>query len=104
MREMVTYIPAMSFEKMQDYQSNEQESPGQRSHKVRRRLGIFVMFMGTASLVVTFLGWQVATITDASTEFALPFLGAIAGVFLAIMLAVVLLVFLNPWLEEEDWK
>ena len=94
----------MSFEKTQDYQFNQQESPSQRSHKVRRRLGIFVMFMGTASLVVTFLGWQVANITDASTEFALPFLGAIAGVFLAIMLAVVLLVFLNPWFEEEDWK
>ena len=94
----------MSFEKTQDHQCNQQESTSQRSYRVRRRLGIFVMFMGTASLVVTFLGWQVANITDASTEFALPFLGAIAGVFLAIMLAVVLLVFLNPWLEEEDWK
>ena len=94
----------MGFEKTQGHQFNQQESPSQRSHRGRRRLGIFVMFMGTASLVVTFLGWQVATITDASTEFALPFLGAIAGVFLAIMLAVVLLVFLNPWLEEEDWK
>ena len=94
----------MSFEKMKDFQSNEQESPGQRSYRTRRRLGMFVMFMGTASLVVTFLGWQVSNMTDASTEFAVPFLGAIAGVFIAIMLAVVLLVFLNPWLEEEDWK
>ena len=94
----------MRFEKMQDYQFNEQASPSQRSYRVRRRLGIFVMFMGTASLVVTFLGWQVASMTDVSTDFALPFLGAIAGVFLALMLAVVLLVFLNPWLEEEDWK
>ena len=94
----------MSFEKMKDFQSNEQESPGQRSYRTRRRLGIFVMFMGTASLVVTFLGWQVSNMADASTEFAVPFLGAIAVVFIAIMLAVVLLVFLNPWLEEEDWK
>ena len=94
----------MSFEKMQDFQFNEQESLGQRSYRIRRRLGIFVMFMGTASLVVTFLGWQVASMTDVSTAFALPFLGAIAGVFIALMLAVVLLVFLNPWYEEEDWK
>ena len=94
----------MSFDKMQDFQYTEQESPSQRSHKTRRRLGIFVMFMGTASLVVTFLGWQVANIADASTEFAVPFLGAIAGVFIAVMIAVVLLVFLNPWLEDEDWK
>ena len=94
----------MSFEKMQDFQLNEQEPLSQRSYKTRRRLGIFVMFMGTASLVVTFLGWQVANMTDVSTAFAVPFLGAIAGVFIAIMLAVVLLVFLNPWLEEEDWK
>ncbi len=94
----------MSFEKMQDFQFNEQESLSQRSYRVRRRLGIFVMFMGTASLVVTFLGWQVASMTDVSTNFALPFLGAIAGVFIALMLAVVLIVFLNPWYEEEDWK
>lgn len=94
----------MSFEKTREFQYNEQDSLSQKSYRIRRRLGIFVMFMGTASLVVTFLGWQVATMTDASTEFAVPFLGAIAGVFIAIMLAVVLLVFLNPWLEEEDWK
>ena len=94
----------MSFEKMQDSHYNEQESFSQRSARTRRRLGMFVMFMGTASLVVTFLGWQVASMANVTTDFALPFLGAIAGVFIAIMLAVVLLVFLNPWLEEEDWK
>ena len=94
----------MSFEKIQDFHSNEQVSLSQRSARTRRRLGMFVMFMGTASLVVTFLGWQVASMTDISTDFALPFLGAIAGVFIAVMLAVVLLVFLNPWLEEENWK
>ncbi len=94
----------MSFDKMQDFQYNEQDSLSQRSYRTRRRLGMFVMFMGTASLVVTFLGWQVASLTDVSTAFALPFLGAIAGVFIALMLAVVLLVFLNPWLEDEDWK
>ena len=94
----------MSFEKIRDSQYNEQESPSERSSRTRRRLGMFVMFMGTASLAVTFLGWQVSSMSDASTDFALPFLGAIAGVFIAIMLAVVLLVYLNPWLEEEDWK
>ncbi len=94
----------MSFEKTREFQYNEQDSLSQRSYRIRRRLGIFVMFMGTASLVVTFLGWQVASMTDVSTTFALPFLGAIAGVFIALMLAVVLLVFLNPWYEEEDWK
>ena len=94
----------MSFEKTREFQYNEQDFLSQRSYRIRRRLGIFVMFMGTASLVVTFLGWQVASMTDASTTFALPFLGAIAGVFIALMLAVVLLVFLNPWNEEEDWK
>lgn len=94
----------MSYEKTQDFQYHEQESPSQRSYRVRRRLGIFVMFMGTASLVATFLGWQVASLPEVSTSFALPFLGAIAGVFLALMLAVVLLVFLNPWSEDEDWK
>lgn len=89
---------------MQDSQFNEHESPNQKSYRVRRRLGIFVMFMGTASLVATFLGWQVSSMPDVSTDFALPFLGAIAGVFIALMLAVVLMVFLNPWNEEEDWK
>ncbi|MCH8826912.1 MAG: hypothetical protein IIB16_08135 [Chloroflexi bacterium] len=76
----------------------------ERSYKIRRRLGIFVMFMGVGALVTTFLGWQVATMADTTTEFALPFLGSIAGVFLAVMLSVVILVFLNPWMEEEDWK
>ena len=80
------------------YQSAE------RSYRIRRRLGIFVMFMGVGALVVTFLGWQVASMGDASNEFALPFLGSIAGVFIGVMLSVVILVFLNPWMEEEDWK
>ncbi len=80
------------------YQSDE------RSFRIRRRLGIFVMFMGVGALVVTFLGWQVATMADISTRFALPFLGSIAGVFIGVMLSVVILVFLNPWMEEEDWQ
>lgn len=75
-----------------------------RSYRIRRRLGIFVMFMGVGALVVTFLGWQVATMSDISTDFALPFLGSIAGVLIGVMLAVVILVFMNPWMEEEDWK
>lgn len=75
-----------------------------RSYRIRRRLGIFVMFMGVGALVVTFLGWQVATMPDISTGFALPFLGSIAGVLIGVMLAVVILVFMNPWMEEEDWK
>ena len=58
------------------------------------------MFMGAASLVVTFLGWQVASITDVNKAFALPFLGAITGVFITLMLAVVLLVFQNSWYDE----
>ena len=79
-------------------------SDRERSYRTRRRLGIFVMFMGVAALVVTFLGWQASTIADGSANFAVPFLGSIAGVFIGAMLAVVLLVFLNPWFEEEDWK
>ena len=87
---------------MREYRSGYQRDD--RSYRVRRRLGIFVMFMGVGALVTTFLGWQVATMADTTTEFALPFLGSIAGVFLAVMLSVVILVFLNPWMEEEDWK
>ena len=87
---------------MREYRSGHQSDD--RSYRVRRRLGIFVMFMGVGSLVLTFLGWQVATTTDISTDFALPFLGSIAGVFIGVMLAVVILVFLNPWMEEEDWR
>ena len=36
------------------------------------------MFMGVGALIITFLGWQVATLEDTSTEFALPFLGSLA--------------------------
>lgn len=74
------------------------------SFRIRRRLGIFVMFMGVGALLFTFLGWQVATMPDTSGEFAVPFLGSIAGVFIGVMLSVVILVFLNPWMEDEDWK
>jgi hypothetical protein len=41
---------------------------------------------------------------DTSNEFAVPFLGSIAGVFIGVMLSVVILVFLNPWMEDEGWK
>lgn len=83
---------------------NDQGKERSKSYRIRRRLGIFVMFMAVAALVTTFLGWQMSSVTDSSTRFAVPFLGSIAGVFIGVMLAVVLLVFLNPWLEEEDWK
>lgn len=87
---------------MREYKPTYQSD--QRSYRIRRRLGIFVMFMGVGALVITFLGWQVATMADTSNEFALPFLGSIAGVFIGVMLSVVILVFLNPWMEEEDWQ
>ncbi len=75
-----------------------------RSFRIRRRLGVFVMFMGVEALLFTFLGWQVAAMPDTSNEFAVPFLGSIAGVFIEVILSVVILVFLNPWTEDEDWK
>jgi len=56
------------------------------------------------ALLLTLLGWQVATMPDTSNEFAVPFLGSIAGVFIGVMLSVVILVFLNPWMEDEGWK
>ena len=62
------------------------------------------MFMGVGALLFTFLGWQVSTMPDTSNEFAVPFLGSIAGVFIGVMLSVVILVFLNPWMEDEDWQ
>ena len=56
------------------------------------------------ALLFTLLGWQVATMPDTSNEFAVPFLGSVAGVFIGVMLPVVILVFLNPWMEDEGWK
>ena len=54
----------------------------------------------TTPVVVNLLGWQVASINDVNKAFALPFLGAITGVFITLMLAVVLLVFQNSWYDE----